>query len=159
MRHHDFGGGRHVLRLDPGDDVIGTIRDFAKKAGISAGIVTGLGSVDVITLGFLDPAGSEYVKRRFEERMEVAGLTGSLSMDGEQPHVHLHAVVSPREFLAYAGHVHDAKVGAVLEVYVTAFPGRLDRVAVDGQAFPALLLPGEPKLRPAKKEKESAGGR
>jgi uncharacterized protein len=158
MRHHDFGGGRHVLRLDPGDDVLVAIRDFAKKAGIAAGVVTGLGSVDVITLGFLDPVDNAYGKRRFEERMEVASLTGSLSMDGEQPHVHLHAVVSPREFLAYAGHVHDARVGAVLEVFVTALPGRLERVTVEGQPFPALLLPGEPRSKPVK-EKESAGGR
>jgi uncharacterized protein len=159
MRHHDFGGGRFVLRLDAGDDVLVAIRDFAKKLGITAGVITGLGSVDVITLGYLDPADNAYSKRRFEERMEVASLTGSLSMDGETPHVHLHAVVSPREFLAYAGHVHDAKVGAVLEVFVTTLTGRLERVAIEGQPFPALLLPGEPKPKPAKKEKESAGGR
>lgn len=160
MRHHDFGGGRHVLRLDPGEDVLLTLRDFAKKASITAGVISGLGSVDVITLGFLDPAENAYGKRRFEERMEVAALTGSLSMDGDQPFVHLHAVVSPREFLAYAGHVHDAKVGAVLEVFVTALPGKLERVTVEGQPFPSLLLPGEPKPKPGpKKEKESQGGR
>lgn len=156
MRHHSFGDGRHVLRLDPGDDVLTAIRDLAQREKIAAGTLTGLGSVDAVTLGFLDPASGEYVKRRFEERMEVAGLTGSLSMDGERPHVHLHAVVSPREFLAYAGHVHDAKVGAVLEVYVTAFAGRLERVTVEGSPFPMLLLPGESKPKPPKKESGAA---
>lgn len=155
MRHHDFGDGRHVLRLDPGEDVLESIRALAEKTKITAGTVTGLGSVDVVTLGFLEPVEKTYVKRRFEERMEVASLSGSLSMDGERVHVHLHAVVSPREFVAYAGHVHDAKVGAVLEVFLTALPGRLERVAVEGQPFPALLLPGEPKPKPPKKE---AGG-
>jgi predicted DNA-binding protein with PD1-like motif len=159
MRHHDFGGGRHVLRLDPGEDVLIALREWAKKAGITAGLITGLGSLDVVTLGFLDPAENAYGKRRFEERMEVASLTGSLSMDGDTPFVHLHTVVSPREFLAYAGHVHDAKVGAVLEVFVTALPGKLERVDVEGQPFPSLLLPGEPRPKPAKKEKESGGGR
>jgi predicted DNA-binding protein with PD1-like motif len=152
MRHHDFGDGRHVLRLDPGEDVLDAIRHMAEKEKITAGTVTGLGSVDVVTLGFLDPTEHAYVKRRFEERMEVASLSGSLSMDGERVHVHLHAVVSPREFLAYAGHVHDAKVGAVLEVFVTSLPGRLERVVVEGQPFPALLLPGEAKPKPPKKE-------
>jgi len=116
-----------------------------------------LGSVDVVTLGFLDPVEKAYLKRRFAERMEVASLSGSLSMDGERVHVHLHAVVSPREFVAYAGHVHDAKVGAVLEVFLTALPGRLERVSVEGQPFPTMLLPGEPKPKPPKKE--GAGGR
>ena len=152
MRHHDFGGGRHVLRLDPGEDVLESIRHLAEKERITAGTLSGLGSVDVVTLGFLDPKENAYSKRRFEERMEVASLAGSLSMDGDRVHVHLHAVVAPREFLAYAGHVHDAKVGAVLEVFLTSLPGRLERVAVEGQPFPALLLPGEPKPKPAQKE-------
>ena len=157
MRHHDFGDGRHVLRLDPGEDVLESIRHLAEKEKITAGTVTGLGSVDVVTLAFLDAGKNAYLNRRFEERMEVASLSGSLSMDGERAHLHLHAVVSPREFLAYAGHVVEAKVGAVLEVFVTALPGRLERVAVEGQPFPALLLPGERALRPSKKE--GGGGR
>ena len=157
MRHHSFGDGRHVLRLDPGDDVLAAIRDLAHREKITAGTITGLGSVDTITLGFLDPTGGDYLKRRFEERMEVASLTGSLSMDGDRPHVHVHAVVSPREFLAYAGHVHEARVGAVLEVFLTALPGRLERVTVEGTPFPLLLLPGESKPKPAKRE--SGAGR
>ncbi len=152
MRHHDFGGGRHVVRLDPGEDLVAVLRQLALDAGITAASLTGLGSLDVVTLGFLDPAENAYVKRRFEERMEVAALTGSISMEEDRPHVHLHAVVAPREFLAYAGHVHDARVGAALEVYVTALPGRLERVTVAGQPFPRLLLPGEPRPAPAEAE-------
>lgn len=144
MRHHNFGDGRYVLRLDPGEDLVSVLRQLAVDERIEAATLTGLGSVDVVTLGFLDPAENAYLKRRFEERMEVAALSGSISMEDDRPHVHLHAVVSPREFLAYAGHVHDAKVGAALEVFVTALPGRLSRVAVEGQPFPRLLMPGEP---------------
>lgn len=144
MRHHHFGDGRYVLRLDPGEDLVAAVRQLAVEARIEAAAISGLGSVDTITLGFLDPAENAYVKRRFEERMEVAALTGSISMEGDRPHVHLHAVVAPREFLAYAGHVHEAKVGAALEVFVSALPGRLERVSVEGQPFPRMLLPGEP---------------
>jgi predicted DNA-binding protein with PD1-like motif len=75
--------------------------------------------------------------------MEVGNLSGTISREEDRPFIHLHAVVSPRELLAYTGHVHEAKVGAVLEVFVHAWPGRLDRKQASGQAFPALLLPGE----------------
>lgn len=148
MRHHAFGDGHHVIRLDPGEDVLGTLRKVVEEQRIEAGILSGLGSVDAITLGYLDPATHEYLKRHFEERMEVATLSGSISTDGERPHLHLHMVVSPREFIAYGGHVHDARVGATLEVYITAFRGTLRRVLVEGQPFPRLLLPGE-ELPPA----------
>jgi len=143
MRHHDFGDGRWVVRLDPGEDVLPCLAAFAAAAGVTAGYATAIGSVDRLTLGFLDPETRAYLKRTFEEPMEVASLTASFSMDGDQPLVHAHAVVGPRELIAYAGHLHAARVGAVLEVYVTALPGRLGRAAVPDQPFLALLLPGE----------------
>ena len=164
MRHHDFGGGQQVVRLDPGEELIASLRQVAEERHITAAHLTGLGSVDIVTLGFLDPTENEYVKRRFEERMEISGLTGSISMEGDRPHVHVHAVVSPREFLAYAGHIHDAKVGAALEVYITVLPGRLERVAVEGRPFPRLVLPGEPAptavaAHPAAAGQPSAAGK
>ncbi len=143
MHHHDFGGGRYVIRLDPGDEVIASLTLFAQEAGIEAGHLTGFGAVDRIVLGFLDPDAGEYVRRTFEEPMEVAQLSGSISMDGDRPLVHAHAVVAPRELLSYGGHVHEARVGVVLEVYVYALPGRLDRHAVPDQPYLSLLLPGE----------------
>ncbi|MFV1960181.1 MAG: PPC domain-containing DNA-binding protein [Planctomycetota bacterium] len=151
MRHHEFGDGRILLRLDPGEEVIGSLAAFAAREQITAGYVTGLGSVERLVLGFLDPQVGEYVKRTFEEPMEVAQLTGSISMDGDRPFVHAHAVVAPRELLAYAGHVHEARVGAVMELFVTRLPGRLERRVLPDQPFLALFLPGE-----APPEEESA---
>jgi predicted DNA-binding protein with PD1-like motif len=143
MRHHHFGQGRYLVRLDPGEEVVASLRAFAEDAEIRAGWVSGIGSLDEVVLGFLDAEANEYVRRRFGERLEVGSLTGSISMQGDRPHVHLHAVLGPREMLSYCGHVHEAKVAVLLEIHVTSLPGRLDRVDVPGQPFPALLLPGE----------------
>lgn len=143
MRHHHFGDGRYVVRLDPGEDLLGQLHAFAAEEDIKAGHVTGLGSVDKITLGFLDPDAKEYVRRTFEEPMEVAQLTASISTDGDKPMVHAHAVVAPRELLAYAGHVHQARVGAVMELFVTRFEGTLRRLPIPDQPFLGLFLPGE----------------
>ena len=143
MRYHDFGDGRIVARLDPGEELIACLVELARETGIQAGWVTGLGSVSELTLGFLDPEAGEYVKRRFQEPMEVAHLTASISMDEERPFVHAHAVVAPQELLAYAGHVHSATVGVVMEVYVQGFPGRLERLVIPDQPFLGLFLPGE----------------
>lgn len=143
MRYHHFGDGRYVLRLEPGDDVIASLAQLADDEGIDAGLITGIGSVDRITLGFLDPEAQEYVRRRFEEPMEVAQMTGTISQEADRHFVHLHAVVAPRELLAYGGHVHEAIVGVVMELFVTSLPGTLSRLPVEGQPFPGLFLPGE----------------
>ena len=69
--------------------------------------------------------------RRFDEPMEVGNLTGTISVaaDDGRPFVHLHAVLAPRELIAYSGHVHEARTGAVMEIIVWSFPVKLERDA------------------------------
>ena len=51
MKYHHFGSGRYVLRLDPGDEVIASIVSFAQERGLTAGWVSGIGSLDHAVLG------------------------------------------------------------------------------------------------------------
>jgi predicted DNA-binding protein with PD1-like motif len=143
MRYHHFGSGRYVLRLDPGEEVVGSLAGFAQDRGITAGWVSAIGSLDHAVLGFLDPKENTYFKRTFDERMEVGSLNGNLGMAGDKPFVHVHAVLSPRELLAYAGHLHEGKVGVVVEAIVTAMHGRLVRAVDPASGFARLELPGE----------------
>ncbi len=73
----------------------------------------------------------------------LISLVSALVLCSATGAVHAHAVVGPREMLAYAGHVHAARVGVVLEAFVTALPGRLERHPLPGQPFLGLFLPGE----------------
>lgn len=144
MKYHHFGAGRYVLRLDPGEEVVGSLSAFAHERGIHAAWVSGLGSVDHAVLGFLDPREGVYLKRTFDERLEIGHLTGNVGLSGDKPFCHLHAVVSPRELLAYAGHLHEARVGVVVEVFVVAMQGTITRAVDPATGFARLLLPGEP---------------
>jgi hypothetical protein len=145
MRYHHFGSDRYVLRLEPGEEVVGSIAAFAQERGVHAGWVTGLGSVDHAVLGFLDPKERVYLKRTFDERMEIGNLTGNIGLNVDQAACHLHATLSPRELIAYAGHLHEAKVGVVVEIMIGA-EGRISRVVDPATGFARLLLPGEPRL-------------
>lgn len=144
MRYHHFGAGRYVLRLDPGEEVVASISAFAQERAVHAAWVSGLGSVDHAVLGFLDPRENVYLKRTFDERLEIGHLTGNIGLVGDKPFCHLHAVVSPRELLAYAGHLHEARVGVVVEVFVVSMQGTITRAVDPATGFARLLLPGEP---------------
>jgi len=148
MRYHHFGSGRYVLRLDPGEEVVSSITAFAVEAQVTAGWVTAIGSLDHAVLGFLDPKEKEYIKRTFDERLEVGQLTGNIGVEGHEPFCHLHVVVAPREFLAYSGHLHEAKVGVVVEVLVIALEGELSRVVDPESGFSRIVMPGEPSTKP-----------
>ena len=150
MKYHHFGSGRYVLRLDPGEEVMASIVAFAEQRGMTAGWVSALGSLDQAVLGFLDPKDQVYLKRTFDERMEIGSLTANIGVtDDGKCFVHAHAVLSPRELLAYTGHVHEARVGVVVEAMVTALEGTLLRVVDPETGFARLLLPGEAGTPPA----------
>lgn len=147
MVHHPVGSGRYFMRLDPGEELVAALRQFAADEEVVGGFVQGLGSTSQAVMSWLDPESGEYVKRKFDEPMEVAALSGSISVAAEdgRAFVHLHGVLAPRELLAYAGHIHEARVGLVMELYVVTFPERLERHVLPDKAFPWLLLPGEPR--------------
>lgn len=145
MHYQPVGSGRYFLRLDPGDELITCLRQFVTDAGVKSGWISGIGSTSLLVLGFLDPESSEYLKRKFDEPMEVGQLSGTISVEAEdgRPYIHLHGTFSPRELIAYTGHIHEARVGVVMEVVVTAFEETLERHTVPDRPFPWLVLPGE----------------
>lgn len=145
MQFHPLGNGGYVMRLDPGDEIIASLRQFAADADVVGGYVTGLGSTSYAALGWFDPESGEYIKRRFEEPMEVANLSGTISVsaDDGRAFVHLHAVLAPRELISYSGHVHEARTGTVMELFIFTYPERLERHSLPDKPFPWLMLPGE----------------
>lgn len=147
MQYTALSNGRYFLRLDPGDELVASLRQFAAESEIRGGFIMGLGSTSDLVLGFLDPETGEYVKRTFEEPMEVGSLSGTISYDvaEDRPFIHLHGVFAPVELLAYTGHVHEARTGAVMEVYIATFDAKLERHQVEGKPFPWLFLPDEPR--------------
>ena len=152
MKYHHFGSGRYVLRLDPGEEVVASVVAFAQERGIHAGWVTGLGSLDHAVLGFLDPKEKVYLRRTFDERLEIGSLTGNIGLAGTKPFVHLHAVVSPRELLAYAGHLHEGRVGVVAEIFVVGMQGAIARAVDPETGIARMVLSGEDAAVPPAKE-------
>ena len=146
MRYHALGDGRYVMRLDPGDEVIASLRQFASEESVTAGWITGIGSTSTAIMSWLDPESGEYVRRKLDEPMEIGNLSGTISVAAEdgRAFVHLHAVLAPRELLAYSGHIHEARTGAVMEIFIFTFDLKLERHAVPDKPFPWMVLPGEP---------------
>ena len=145
MRFAAIEDGRYIVRLDPGEDIVASLRKLAADEEIVYGWVTGLGSTSQATLGFLDPDTGEYVKRRFDEPMEVSSLTGSLTIHGEEntPVAHVHVVLAPRELISYSGHLHEGKTGAIMELFLQTSVARVERHPVEGKPFLWPYLPGE----------------
>ncbi|HEY5562217.1 MAG TPA: PPC domain-containing DNA-binding protein [Clostridiaceae bacterium] len=95
-----------VLRLDPGDFVLESIKELIKKENIKdAVIVSGIGTLDYCVLHMVMTTGYppvEHFERWNDKPLELASMDGYIA-DGAP---HLHTVVSDHE-KAYAGHLEE----------------------------------------------------
>jgi uncharacterized protein len=121
----------YALRLDPGEEIIASLRSFALAQGVRAGLISGLGAVGETELGFFVRATGQYVTRTFDGEHEIGTLTGNFSeLDGE-PFPHCHVVIAGQDFAAHTGHLFRGVVTVTCELQVVTDPGVLRRVRTE----------------------------
>jgi hypothetical protein len=122
----DFGS--HVLiRLDPGDDVVESVKQAARDCGVKLGMVAGIGAVNKAIVGLFDPVAKEYHSTEMTENFEIGSLTGNVSTMKGETYVHLHAVLTNADYKAVGGHLNAALVSCTAEIIISKIEGEIDR--------------------------------
>jgi predicted DNA-binding protein with PD1-like motif len=84
-----------VGRLEPGEWLHDALLEMARLERVDAAMVRGQGIVDLAELDVWDPALKGYgAPRRLTGTLELASLSGSVSLHRGVPDVRLHAVVA-----------------------------------------------------------------
>ncbi|MEM9170810.1 MAG: DUF296 domain-containing protein [Pseudomonadota bacterium] len=122
MKFWSDGGGRFLLRVDEGEEVIETLRSFAAEAGAAGyGIVSGLGALGAATYGHFDPVKGAFSEAPIEGFLEVVTFSGNiLKADGVFA-PHLHTIVRTEADALVGGHILSATVRAPLEIVLIAY--------------------------------------
>ena len=80
----------HILRVDPGEDVLGTVREFIRKAGVRQAVVLGgYGTLAAYHLHWVthNRIPTDNAFERGEGGIEILSMNG-LVVEGE-PHIHV----------------------------------------------------------------------
>ncbi len=117
----------HILRVDPGEDVLGAIKTFIAQAGVNQAIVLGgYGTLAAHRLHWVthNRIPTENVVGSAEAGIEMLGMSG-LIVDGAP---HIHVTLATREG-AYGGHLEDGCRAYVLcEIFFAEVEGaKLER--------------------------------
>src|SRR5258706_10090692 len=100
-----------VLRLHPGDDLVDSIMEFARKHSINAGgIVTCVGSLDHARLRFANQSEYENLNAK-GQHFEIVSLVGTFSTTER----HLHLALANEQGAVFGGHASTGN-----KVYTTA---------------------------------------
>ena len=121
-------GEAYITRLEKGEEVLSTLAEFVREQKIQGGSIQGLGAVKNLELGLYDPHRQEYLKRTFEEDMELGNLTGNISLFEGDPVLHCHATAAAADLQAYTGHLFSATVAVTVECIITPFPIPITRL-------------------------------
>src|SRR5437762_8116993 len=75
----------YLLVFHTGQEVMKGLQAFARKHGLVAGQLTGLGAVSDAVIGYFDPQTKTYLRNHEMGQAEVLSLTGNLALDDNEP--------------------------------------------------------------------------
>ena len=125
MIYTQLGTDKYVLRLESGDDILQTIRQFATTKRISAGLLEGIGSLSKVKLGHYDFKTKQYRYETFEDDLEILNLSGNIASMNRQALPHVHVTLGRRDFSVIGGHLDDGSSANMVEIGLLKLPGKL----------------------------------
>lgn len=129
-----------VVRLEKGEELVKTLTEFVDDKKIEAGFIQGLGGVLKARLGYYNLTRKKYIFRSVKEAVELMSLQGNISRIGDEPALHMHAVVSDKRNKAHGGHVQEMVIGGTCEVYIKTFKERIEREVDSEIGLPLMQL-------------------
>jgi predicted DNA-binding protein with PD1-like motif len=108
-----------ILSMKTGDDFVEVINMCVSAADIQNVMVSGLGALKDVQLGYYNSATQKYENKTFSGELEIVALTGNIKRsedDSVKPH--LHVVLANEKYEVLGGHLQSAKVASGAEVNI-----------------------------------------
>ena len=135
------GVRRFVVVMDPGNEAMGKLGEFARAQGIRGASLSAIGGFSSAKVGWFDIDEREYRPIPVDEQCEVLGLQGDIARNEKgEPVVHAHAVLGLRSGETRGGHLLAGIVRPTLEVVIVETPAELRRTNRPQYGIPLIDL-------------------
>ncbi len=125
MIYTQLGTDKYVLRLESGDDILQSLRQFATTKRIGASLLEGIGSLRKVKLGHYDFKTKQYKFEIFEDDLEILTLSGNIASMNREPLPHVHVTLGRRDFSVIGGHLDEESSANMVEIGLWKLPGKL----------------------------------
>lgn len=116
-----------ILRLDPDDEIIESIKNLIEKENIKLGYLMGLGAVKKAEIGLYSLEDEKYYSNVYEGDFEISNLHGNISTMNGEHYLHCHIIISDINQKSYGGHLNYAYISATGEIVIKIIDGEVDR--------------------------------
>jgi uncharacterized protein len=110
-----------------GDEAASGLLELAKRHGLGAAQLVGIGAFSRVTLGYFDCEKKKYEPILVPEQVEVVSLIGNLTTYDGAPRLHAHVTVARSDGTTRGGHLLEGRVRPTLEITVEELPIRVHR--------------------------------
>ncbi len=138
--HFDFFEPFYLLRLLRGEELITSLKNFAKKENIPAGLLWGIGAMEEVEIGYFDDKKKDYIRKKFRKSVEILSLQGSISWIENKPYIHIHCVIGDQNLKCFGGHFFKGKITATAEIYIYKLKKKIFRIKDEKEPFYFLNL-------------------
>jgi uncharacterized protein len=128
----DYG---YLLSLEPGDELVRCLIQFARSQELDAAVISGSGSAAEVELGAGSGHERAYRRRHIAEPLDACSLTGTLTLVDGEPFPQLHGTFARADHSLIGGHVYQAVCTTLIELSVQPAAAPIARVAPDRTFF------------------------
>ena len=115
---YKFDGYNWFGVLKKGDELVGSLTEFAKKESIKGAWVFVVGACDEVEAGYYDLKSKSYKFKKYNQDLEILNIQGNLSWSENEPVIHLHGTFAGEDGKAFGGHIKSLKVSITCEVFI-----------------------------------------
>jgi len=129
----------YQVRLETGEEIHKTLSDLIDRLNLQGGVVMGIGAMSSYSLGYYDIQKKEYIRRDYDEEVELVSCMGNLAHKGDSKIAHLHVTISNEKMETRGGHLFEGIISATGEFSLIDSKVRLNRLDKE-EGLPLLNL-------------------
>lgn len=110
-----------VIRLQRGEKIIKTLKNFCKEKDIYGGFFFGVGAMDQVEIAHYSLEKKKYSSKKLKKAFEVLNITGSIGREKDLI-VHAHVTLGDNKMKVLGGHLVEGRVSGTMELYLIKLP-------------------------------------
>ena len=104
------------VRLSKGDEIFQSLYKLVELERINSAWINGIGAFERVTLGAYSVQKKDYKKTIFDGHYEIISLIGNLSINDNEPFLHIHVNMSDERCNSFGGHLFSGTITATCEI-------------------------------------------
>jgi len=117
----------YFVRLERGEKIIESIKDFCTKNSIKLGYFSGIGALGEVELAHYIVDNKKYTSKVFKQPLEITNMTGNITTMDSEIYLHCHITLGDEEMKSIAGHLVEGKITATCEIVLVSIEGNINR--------------------------------